>query len=170
MLGLRSAARPFSRSKLLQKAITLSAKAFGLTLITSTTSIITTSVTISIIKFIGVLSKVFLKAGPMVAAIMVKVSMHYFDVHGPERGNPNTTWRIVTLDIPSSARVVIRHFIHWYRRRPRAHSYLTRCFYPYTSCKTQCRQNSQQARNHFHFFFSLSCFKPKFFYLSASPV
>jgi hypothetical protein len=30
LLGLRSAARPFSRSTLLQKAIALSAKAFGL--------------------------------------------------------------------------------------------------------------------------------------------
>ena len=158
-------------------------KQLCLTLITSTTLIITTSVSISIIIFIGVLFKVFLKVAPMAAAIMVKVSMHYFDVHGPERGNPNMTWRVVTLDIPSSARVVIRHFIHWYRRRPRAYSYLTRCFYPYTSCKTQCCQNTQQANYHFsrsrgtsltkfasHFFFSFSCFICNFFYLSACPV
>jgi hypothetical protein len=81
----------------------------------------------SVIRFFGVLFKVFLKVSPMAAAIMVKVAMHKFDVHGPKRGNPNMIWRIVTLDIPSSARVVIRNtLLHWYRRRPRAYSYLTR--------------------------------------------
>jgi hypothetical protein len=111
----------------------------------------------SVIRFFGVLSKVFLKVSPMAAAIMVKVSMHKFDVHGPKRGNPNMTWRIVTLDIPSSARVVIRNtlFYHYYRRRHYhcggASSFMT--LY-YTSCETQCCQNTQQANHHFHFFFS----------------
>jgi hypothetical protein len=66
----------------------------------------------SILKSFGVLSKVFLKVLPMGAAIMVKVAMHKFDVHGPKRGNPNMSRRIVTLDIPSSARVVIRHNLY----------------------------------------------------------
>jgi hypothetical protein len=131
-------------------------------------SIITTSIFI----FFGVTFKVFLKAGPIVAAIMVKVAMHNFYVHGPKRGNPNMTWPIVTLDIPSSARVVIRHFIHWYRRRrfnyDAAFSFMT--LY-YTSCKTQCCQNTKQANHHFprsrgtsltkfasHFYFPEKCF------------
>jgi hypothetical protein len=76
------------------------------------------------------MSEVFLKVAPMAAAIMVKVAMHKLDVHGPKRGNPNMSGRIVTFDIPSSARVVIRNlFIHYYRRRRLAHSYLTPFFY-----------------------------------------
>jgi hypothetical protein len=95
----------------------------------------------SVAIFFGVLSKVFLEVAPMAAAIMVKVCMHKFDVHGPKRGNPNMSRRIVTLDIPSSARVVIRNLYYRRRRRRRFHydgarSFMT-LFY-YTSCKTQC--------------------------------
>jgi hypothetical protein len=114
----------------------------------------------SISKSFGVLSKVFLKVSPMAASIMVKVPMHKFDVHGPQRGNPNMTRRIVALDIPSSARVVIRNLFHYYRRRrshhdDRALSFMT---LNYTSCKTQCCQNTQQANHHLHFFFSFLFF------------
>jgi hypothetical protein len=91
------------------------------------------------------MSEVFLKVAPMAAAIMVKVAMYKFDVHGPKRGNPNMSWRIVPLDIPSSARVVIRNNLYYRRRRfhhyDGAHSFMT--FFYYTSCKTQCCQETQ---------------------------
>jgi len=96
-----------------------------------------------VIIFIAVMSKMLLEVMPMVASIMVEVPMHNGDVKGPGWGNPDMTWRIVTLDIPPSAWVVIRHsFIHYHRRwlyHYGAHSFMTRY---YTPCQTQGRQNA----------------------------